>query len=179
MANVGTDILGLPLAISLDGTEQIPLVQAGTTKRAPVSMVGIGTITQFFPAGIDYVMMGGTEVVPTGVQGTGLVVPFDMEITGYVLTGNLMTGGATSGNAVVDIWKCTQAQYDGGITHPVVGDSITDSNTPAIVAGTIATGTPTGWTATLTEGDILWYNVNSIDTFRSITLAIACSRVIP
>lgn len=38
MANV--NILNLPVAVSLDGSEYIPLVQGGTTKRAAVALVG-------------------------------------------------------------------------------------------------------------------------------------------
>lgn len=34
-----TGILGLPVAIALDGTEYVPLVQGGTTKRSPVSEI--------------------------------------------------------------------------------------------------------------------------------------------
>lgn len=179
MANIGTDILGLPTVTGLSGGEYVPLVQGGTTKRATVSQIGFGTVTEIFPAGIDYVMMGGTEIVPLGVQGTGLVVPFDMEVSQFILTGSDLAGGA-AGSVVVDIWKCTQSDYDGGATHPVVGDSITGSNIPTITNGTITVDTPSGWTAvTLTEGDILWYNINSVAIFRSVTLALRCSRILP
>ena len=44
MANV--DILNLPVAVSLDGTEYIPLVQADTTKRATVTLIGEAGDTQ-------------------------------------------------------------------------------------------------------------------------------------
>lgn len=175
MANIGTDILGLPTTVGgLSGDEWVPLVQGGTTKRTQAIQMGLGTITQVFPAGIDYVMSGGGNVVPTGVNGTGIVVPFDCRITEVVMNGN-----DSAGSAVVDIWKCTESQFDGGATHPVVGDSITGSAQPTIVAGSKYTDTGlSGWTITLTTGDVLWYNVNSVATFTCLTVALKVTRIV-
>jgi hypothetical protein len=39
MTNVNTPILNLPVATSLTGTEAVPIVQGGTTKRTTVQAV--------------------------------------------------------------------------------------------------------------------------------------------
>ncbi len=176
MANVGTPILGLPTTVGgLSGTEWIPLVQGGTTKRTQAINIGLGAITELFPAGIDYVMVGGSGVVPTGVNGTGIVVPFDCTINQVVVNGN-----SAAGSVVVDIWKCTESDFDGGLLHPVVGDSITGASIPTIAVDSKYTdATLAGWTTTLTQGDVLWYNVVSVSVFTAITVALKLSRAIP
>lgn len=59
MAN--KDILELPLAVSVDGTEYLPLVQSNTTKRASVQSIA-NTATGFVPT---------TRAVNTGIGLTG------------------------------------------------------------------------------------------------------------
>lgn len=175
MANIGIDILGLPTTVGgLTGDEWVPLVQGGTTKRTQSVNLALGTITEFFPAGLDYVMFGGSGVIPTGVIGTGLVVPFNATISQALVNGN-----ALAGSIVVDIWKCTESQYDGGTSHPVVGDSITGGNPLTISAASKAESDLVGWTISLSQGDILWYNVQSISGFTSVTVALKLTRLIP
>lgn len=175
MANIGTDILGLPTTVGgLSGSEWVPIVQGGTTKRTQTGQIGLATITQFFPAGIDYVMSGGAGIVPTGVNGTGIQVPFDCTINEVDVFGN-----HSAGSIVVDIWKCTESQFNGGSTHPVVGDSITGSATPTIAVGSkYSDSSLIGWTVALTQGDILWYNVVSVATFTSVTVSLKVSRAL-
>lgn len=175
MADIGTPILSLPIATLLDGTEWLPLDQGGTTKRAQSNDIALGTVTTVFPAGIDYVMSGGAATVPTGVNGTGVVVPFDCSIASVTLNGN-----SAAGSIVVDVWKCTETQFDGGVTHPVAGDSITGSAVPAIIAGSKYTDTTlTGWNKTLTTGDVLWFAVSAPASFTAVTIALKVSRVLP
>lgn len=174
MANIGTDILSLPIASILDGQEWVPLVKGGTTERTRVSNLGFASITSVFPAGIDYIMSGGTAIVPTGVNGPGLQVPFNCSIQAAVINGDNPLG-----SIVVDIWKCTETQYDGGATHPAVGDSIAGGNPLTITNASKATSDLSGWTTTLTQGDWLWFNVNSVLTFSSVTVALRVSRVLP
>lgn len=173
MANIGTPILGLPTTVGgLSGSEWIPVVQGGTTKRTQAS--NLNFLSTVFPAGIDYVMFGGSGNIPTGVLGTGLIVPFNCTINQAVMNGN------TTASMVVDIWKCTESQFDGGATHPVVGDSITGGNPPTITAGSkYSDSVLSGWTLSLTQGDVLWYNVVSNTGFTSATLALKVSRSLP
>lgn len=170
MANIGIDILGLPQTVGgLAGSEWIPIVQGGTTKRTQAA--NLNFLDNIFPAGIDYVISATGGAVPAGVSGTGLQVPFDCTITSAELVGN-----SGAGSAVLDIWKCTDAQYDGGVLHPVVGDSITGANPLTIVVGSKTASSLVGWTVSLTQGDWLWYNVNSAVVFTSVTIALKVRR---
>jgi len=172
MANLGTPILGLPTTVGgLSGSEWLPIVQGGTTKRTQVFNIAF---SGFFPAGIDYVITASAGVIPVGIAGTGLQVPFNCTITIAELVGS-----SPVGSAVVNIWKCTDSQYDGGLTHPVVGDSITGSNPLTVAVGSKATSSLVGWTTTLTQGDWLWYKVNSCAVFTGITVALKTNREIP
>ena len=74
-----------------------------------------------------------------------------------------------STTTVVDLWKCTQAQYDAGATHPVNGDSITAS-APLSLTGAVKNRdtTLTGWTKTLSRGDVLAINVDSNNNAQKI-----------
>jgi len=89
-----------------------------------------------------------------------VVVPVTMVIAkGYLLADKI-------GSLVVDIWKDTYANYP-------------PNNTDSICAAaplTIASGTKdrdvtlTGWTKTLTAGDILRYNVDSCTTITRVSV---------
>lgn len=174
MADIGTPILSLPIATSLDGTEWVPLVQGGTTKRAEAEDIGLATITGIFPAGIDYVISATGGTLPTGVSGAGIVVPFNCTISQVVLNGN-----ATAGSVVADIWKCTESQYDGGVTHPTSGDSITGGSQPTITVGSkYSDSALSGWTTSLSQGDVLWYNIISVASFTSVTVALRLTRLV-
>lgn len=176
MTNIGTDILGLPTTVGgLTGSEWVPVVQGGTTKRTQSSYMGVGAITQFFPCGIDYVMSADGGVLPLGVNGAGIVVPFDCTITRVDAYANVPSGGAT-----IDIWKTTYALFDGGASAPTSANSITGNSQPIIASDARYTDTTlTGWTVALSQGDILWYNLISVFACTSITVALKCNRVIP
>lgn len=108
------------------------------------------------------------SALTTGVKGY-MEIPFACTIT----VGTLLADRV--GSIVVDIYKCTYAQFDGGSTHPVVGDKITDSNPLTISSATKAQDSVlTGWTRTIAAGDILAFNINSVATIQraSVTLKI-------
>jgi hypothetical protein len=84
-----------------------------------------------------------------------------------------------TGSIVVDLWKCTYAQFDAGVTHPVVGDSIVASAPPTITTSTKSDdATLTGWGAgkTVTAGDILALHVNSCTAITILTLVLKVTR---
>jgi hypothetical protein len=77
-----------------------------------------------------------------------------------------------SGSIVVDIWKDTYANFP-----PTVADSITGSADPTITTATKGqSSTLTGWTTTITAGDILRFNVDSVTTIQRVTLALKVTR---
>ena len=126
-----------------------------------------------FPWSIEFLIDGGGGNITAGVKGY-LEVPFGGVITSWQLFGD------ASGSVTVDIWKCTYAQFDGGATHPVLADSITGSATPSMSSATKnSSSTLTGWTTTLSQGDVLAFSLPSSATgIARLTLALQLTRVL-
>lgn len=128
-------------------------------KRAGVDS---GTVT--FPFVIDG---GGANITP-GVKGY-VPIDFDCEITAWVLLGD---------NALnqiqIDVWNDTYALYP-----PTVADTIAGAEKPilmnAIKNQDLALGT---WTTTVTAGDILGINVDSVGGTipQRVTLGLTLQR---
>ncbi len=125
------------------------------------------------PGEIMVVIDGGGTTITTGLKGY-LVVPFDGTITQATLLAD------QSGAIVVNVWKCTYAQFDAGSTHPVAGDKITASAPPTISAsGTKSQdSTLTGWTASgaFSAGDVFAFNVDSVTSIQRVTLSLKYTK---
>lgn len=112
--------------------------------------------------GVIIVTIDGNGSVPS----TGLVarfsVPKPLTITQVTLLADV------SGSIVLDIWKDTYANYP-----PTVGDTITASAKPTI-SGAIKSqdGTLTGWTTSLSSGDTVFVNIDSIATITYCTMML-------
>lgn len=112
--------------------------------------------------GIEYAIgtIGG-GVIATGDQGH-LVAPFGFTITEGWLTAD------QSGSIVIDIWKDTYANYP-----PTDADSITASAPLTISAATKSKDTTlTGWTTSVSKGDILRFNVDSVSSINYVLLTL-------
>ncbi len=104
---------------------------------------------------------GGGGAITTGVKGY-IQVPYNATITKVTMLAD------QSGSIVVDIWKDTYANYP-----PIVGDSITAAAKPTISATNKSQdSTLTGWTTSITSGDVLGFNVDSISTITRLTLQL-------
>ncbi len=122
-------------------------------------------------SGIQFIIDGGGSAITTGVKGYA-EVPFECYIEEATLEAD------QSGDVVIDIWKCTYAQFDGGSTHPVDGDSITASAPPTISSGTKdSDSTLTGWNRYLNKGDILAFNVDSVATVTRLTISLKTTKL--
>lgn len=129
--------------------------------------VGLGNVANVDTtiASISFVIDGGGSVLTTGVKGY-LEVPFNCTINRATLLAD------QSGSVVVDIFKDTYANYP-----PVVGDKITASAPPTITTATKSQdSTLTGWTTSITAGDVLGFNVNSATTITRVTLALKVTK---
>jgi hypothetical protein len=114
---------------------------------------------------IEFVIDGGGSVITTGVKGD-LEIPYGCTINRATLLAD------QSGSIVVDIWKDTYANFP-----PTVADSITASAKPTISSTTKSQdSTLTGWTTTITAGDTLRFNVDSITTCQRVTLSLKVTR---
>lgn len=120
---------------------------------------------------IEFIIDGGGSVPTTGLKGY-VEVPFACTINVSTLLGN-----AASGSAVVDIFKCSYANFD-VTTHPQAADKITASAQPTIAAAAKSQdSTLTGWTTTVAAGDILAWSLTSVSTFTRITSSLKITRL--
>jgi hypothetical protein len=187
MANV--QIPNLPVAIALSGAEEVEVVQGGTSSRATTLQIaalqsgptgatgptgptgasgsqGLVGPTGGVTAAIGYSISGGGAAITTGVAGTGLTIPFNCTISEWTLQANV------SGSIVIDIWKDTYANFP-----PTVADTITGSAKPTISASNKGnSSTLTGWTTTISAGDVLYFNVDSCSTITEVTLTMKVTK---
>lgn len=115
-------------------------------------------------------MDGGGSAITTGIKSI-LNIPFNCTITDYQVISD------TSTTTTVDVWKSSYSDYDGGATHPVNGDSITASAPIAITAATKhQDSTLTGWSTSLTKGDVLYFNVDANDNATKIQINLNVTK---
>jgi hypothetical protein len=121
------------------------------------------TANEFFTenATIAFVIDGGGSAITTGVKGY-IPVGFDCQIDRVEVLAD------QTGSIVIDIWKDTYANYP-----PTDADSITASAVPTISSSNKDEDeTLTGWTTTISQGDILGFNVDSASTITRATIAL-------
>jgi hypothetical protein len=139
----------------------------------PTGATGVGATGPTGPAqviGLEFVIDGFGSAITTGVKGY-LQVPF-----ACVLTESSLLADQT-GSIVVEIDRCTYAQFDAGATHPVAADKITASAPPTISAAVKADDTTlVGWSTALAAGDILAYRVTSAATVTRVTSILRALR---
>jgi len=77
-----------------------------------------------------------------------------------------------TGSIVVDIWKDSYANFP-----PTDADSITASAPPTISSAQKSQdSTLTGWTTSISAGDILAFNVDSCSTIARVTLSLKVEK---
>jgi hypothetical protein len=114
---------------------------------------------------LGLIMGDGTNVISTGVQGF-LSVPVSATVVKVRLLS--IDAAVTSGSIVVDVWKDTYANYP-----PTGADSITAAAKPTISATTKSEdSTLTGWTTSLTAGDVLGFNVDSVTSLKRVAIEL-------
>jgi hypothetical protein len=124
---------------------------------------GANGISSTFPAPVPHTVGitvdGGGSAITTGIKGY-YRVPYTGTITGYSLQADL------SGSAVVDIWNASGA-------IPTVADTITASAKPTLSAAQyVYSTTLTGWTKTVTAGDVIGFNIDSASTITRLTVQL-------
>lgn len=107
---------------------------------------------------------GGGSAIATGVHGF-VQVPFAGTITKSTLLST--DASATTCSIVIDVWKDTFANYP-----PTNTDSITASAPPTLSTDNeVEDATLTGWTTSVSAGNIIGFNVDSGDCTK-VTLML-------
>lgn len=108
--------------------------------------------------------------------GTGSFVDVQLDFAATINQVTLL--GGPTGWAKVDIYKTTYPNYNYGVTHPVVGDSITSSSTPVLNnTYKYQDATLSGWTTGISAGDILRFIVpTGVTGIQQLTAELKCTR---
>jgi hypothetical protein len=103
----------------------------------------------------------GGSVLPTGVLGY-LTVPFAGTISAAYLFADEV------GSVVVDIWKTGYSS-----APPTVSNTIAASDLPTLSsAQKYSDTTLTGWTTTVSVGDVFAFNINSVTSLKTLTVQL-------
>lgn len=138
---------------------------AGVVSVEGVNLVNTNDIANTKIAAINFVIDGGGATITTGVKGD-LEIPFACTINRVTLLAD------QSGSIVVDVWKDTYANFP-----PTGADSICASAKPTITSATKSQdSTLTGWTTSVSAGDTLRFNVDSITTCQRVTLSLKVTK---
>lgn len=132
---------------------------AVTIKDGGVNGAELATNTKIRSFGIT--IDGGGSAITTGVKGY-ISIPFSGTITQWDIFAD------QSGSIVVDVWKDTYANFP-----PTVADTIAAAAKPTLsTAQKNQDATLTGWTTTVTAGDVIGFNVDSASTVTRVTIVI-------
>lgn len=110
---------------------------------------------------ITCVMDGGGAEITTGIKAR-IYVPYNCTITAVTMLAD------QTGNAVVDIWKDSYANYP-----PTIADTIVASAPPTISGSNKSQdNTLTGWTTSISAGDTLIFNLDSITNIEYLVIVL-------
>lgn len=155
--------VGVSTFAGLEDTPSSYAAQASKGLRVNAGETALELIDR--EAALEFIIDGGGTVISTGVKGY-LRVPFDCT----VIRASLLA--SPSGDIKVDIWKDTYANFP-----PTDGDSICGGNELEIASGTKdQDATLTSWSTSLSEGDILAYNVDSVDTIELCSVILEVEK---
>lgn len=129
------------------------------------------TWTSAAPAGasvtrdITWAISGGGSTITTGSK-FGLTVDYACTISQWTIVGD------QSGSIVIDVWKLAFNQDN----NPTVANTITASAKPTVSSHKGATSsTLTGWTTSVSAGDTLFFNVDSVTSMQFATISLKCA----
>lgn len=115
---------------------------------------------------ITMIIDGGLVVITTGLKGY-LEIPFACNILAATMLAD------ASGSIVVDIWKAVYASFP-----PTAINTITAAAKPTITAAIKSQDTVlAGWITSVTAGDVLAFNVDSVATIKRVTLSLKIQAV--
>ena len=114
---------------------------------------------------ITYIIDGGGATITTGIKGD-FRVPASCTISGVTAMAD------QTGSIVVDIWKDTYANFP-----PTDADSITSAAPVTISSSTKSEDTSlSGWTTSVSAGDILRFNVDSVTSIQRLTIELRVAK---
>lgn len=159
-----TASLTFALPDSVPTAGQVMAFSAPSADVSTISWITPITANQKIGA-VGITIDGGGSAITTGNKGC---VP--VEYAGTITQATALAD--QSGSIVVDVWKDTYANYP-----PTDADSITAS-APVTLSTAIKAqdATLTGWTKTISAGDVVCFNVDSAATVTRVTLSLKVTK---
>lgn len=162
---VGTSGTDFAIADGGSGAHTFNLPTASASNRGAVSTTDWSRFNNARVSSIGIALDGAGSALTTGIKGD-VSIPFSCTINSVTLLAD------QSGSIVFDLWKDTYANYP-----PTVADTITASAKPTISSDTKATdSTLTGWTTSITAGDTIRFNIDSVSTITRCTLVLKVTK---
>lgn len=116
-------------------------------------------------ATVAFVIDGGGAAITPGIKGDVAI-----NFSGTIIEAQVLAD--QTGSIVVDLWKDTYANFP-----PDAADSITASTPLTISSGTKADdATLASWIKSITAGDILRYNVDSVASHERVTIILKIKK---
>ena len=145
---------------------EVPTSSSGVTVQSKLDSID-SQITDLEVGSVNFVIDGSGIVIPLGIFPGDIKIDFNCVIEEVTLLAD------QTGSVVIDIWKDTYANFP-----PSVADSITASSKPTITTNTKSQDvTLTGWTTSISAGDILRFNVDSVTDIQSVSIVLKIRRV--
>lgn len=148
----------------IESSKTIEATQTGTnrwTLRTIGTSGGSGGTNNQNRRSITLTLDGGGSVITTGIK-ADVRIPYSGTITGWEIVAN------ASGSIVIDVWKDTYANFP-----PTVADTIAGTEKPTLSAATKNQDTSLStWTTSVTAGDWIRFNVDSVSTVTRVHLSI-------
>lgn len=158
------------VVVSLNGTLTAERVITAGTGIALADAGAGGTLTvsastNLRAGALGITIDGGGAEITTGVKG------YIEAVAACTISRATLLADQT-GSIVIDVWKDTYANYP-----PVDADSITASAPPTISSSNKSQDTTlTGWTTTVSAGDVIGFNVDSVTTLERVHLILKCDK---
>lgn len=121
---------------------------------------------------LTYIIDGGLgETITTGSKKYLGPINFNGSISAATLLADQV------GSIEIEVRKCSYADFDGGVTHPVIGDKISGT-TPLTLTSEVKSQdtTLTDWTIVFSEGDIFEFYVNSATTVTWVEITLSVTK---
>lgn len=159
-----TTFLGLTDTPDSFSGETLKVLRVNAGEDA-LELVDVQDFPEIGNAALEFVIDEGGAVLSTGEKGH-LRIPFGCTITRVSLLGD------QSGSIKMDIWSDTYGNYP-----PTDGDSICGGNEPEISSGVkYQDSTLTDWTTSLSEGNVLAFNIDSCTAITRCTVVIKVEK---
>lgn len=156
----------LPDAVTpLVGTEYVPVVQSGETRKAVVNDI-IWSPLKRRSHGAFWTTANNNAVIAP------LAATTEIPTRCQIISLNIIGNGGT-GACVIDIWRRQKP------TLPTVAQSICAAAKPTITSGTLLfSSTFTGWASTILEaGDLVTFYLQSSSVFNAINFQLIVEEI--